>query len=462
MLPMKAAAHTHATLRADRRGSPSLLRLSLVSLMAGALFALTACGEDDNAPPATPGGVASEPVVVVPPDPTPSTPEEPVVNPDARKVMVTSTSVTPATGTAPVKATVLADELKHPWSVAFLLDGRMLVTERSGKLLLVSTTGTETTLTPVSGVPQVFASGQGGLLDVQVDPGFSAGQPWIYFTFAEPGSGADAGKAGTAVARAKLVGDRLENLSVIFRQSPKVGGGNHFGSRLVFAKDGTLFVTLGERFQDSMTQPDAQYAQNLAKHLGKVVRINKDGTVPAGNPGWNVAGALPEIWSLGHRNPQGATLHPTTGELWVSEHGPQGGDEINVALAGRNFGWPLRSYGCPYGAEPADETCQIGGGKHAAAGFVEPVTTWVPKSTAPSGLTFYFGGKLPEWQGSLFSGALAGASLWRVTVNGHNFVSREELFRGTFGRIRDVRQGPDGWLYLLTDSDNGQLIRIER
>ena len=382
---------------------------------------------------------------------------------DTRTVVVSSSTVTPAAGVAPVKATVLANGLHRPWGLAFLPDGRMLVTERDGTLLLVSVSGNVTTLSSVPGVPPVYAQGQGGLLDVQVDPLFATSQPWVYWTYAEAGTGSDAGKAGTAVARGKLVDGRLQDVTVIFRQKPKMNtSNNHFCSRLVFRGDGTLFVTLGERQADSTTSPTTDFAQNLTRDLGKVVRINKDGTPAAGNPNWGVAGALPEIWSTGHRNPQGAALNPATGELWVSEHGPQGGDEVNLALAGRNFGWPLRSYGCPYEVATPGPACQINGGTHAPE-FTEPLTYWVPTSTAPSGMAFYTGVKLPEWQGKLLLGALSGQSVWQLTLSGNTVLSKDELFKNAFGRIRDVRQGPDGWLYLLVDdASNGRLIRIER
>jgi glucose/arabinose dehydrogenase len=252
---------------------------------------------------------------------------------------------------------------------------------------------------------------------------------------------------------------------VIFRQLPKVSGSGHYGSRLAFrTTDSTLFVTLGERQTDDPANPTTDNAQNLTKHLGKVVRINRDGSVPAGNPTFaGVSGALPEIWSYGHRNPQGAAIHPTTGELWLSEHGPQGGDEINISRAGKNYGWPLRSYGCPYGSPVNgndNSACRVGGGTHAPT-YEEPWTYWVPYSIAPSGLAFYTGTLLPEWQGSLFTGALAGMALWRLVQSG-NTVVREELFKSLNERIRDVRQGPDGALYLLTDNSAGRIIRVAR
>jgi aldose sugar dehydrogenase len=328
--------------------------------------------------------------------------------------------------------------------MAFLPDGRILVTQKGGSLVIVSANG-QTVSAPLSGVPAVNAAGQGGLLDVALDPDYAT-TPWVYLSYSEPGSGADAGMTGTAVARGRLVGNALQGVEVIFRQSPKTNGDGHYGSRLVFGNDKTLFVTLGERQQGSP-------AQDLSGHLGKVVRINRDGSVPAGNPNFGL-NTRPELWSVGHRNPQGAALNPATGELWVNEHGPQGGDEINISRAGSNYGWPNKSYGCNYG-DPVGDACRIGGGTHAPT-YVEPLTYWVPISIAPSGMAFYTGSMFPEWRGNLFMGALAGQALWRVTLNGNTVVSREALFPGA--RVRDVRQGPDGALYLLTDN----IMRIAR
>ncbi len=337
-----------------------------------------------------------------------------------------------------------AQGLDRPWGLAFLPDGRLLVTQKSGALVIVSADGRRVS-TPLAGVPAVADSGQGGLLDVALDPDFGT-TPWVYLSYAER----DGLASGTAVARGRLVGDALQGTTVIFRQQPKVVGSGHFGARLVFARDKTLFVTLGDRQK-------GEPAQDPASHLGKVVRLNRDGSVPADNP--KLAGARPEIWSLGHRNPQGAALHPRTGELWLVEHGPQGGDELNIARAGRNHGWPLRSQGCPYGS--LGTACRIGGGVHAPD-FVEPLATWVPTSIAPSGLAFYTGTMFPEWQGSLFVGALAGRALWRLTLDGERVTAREALY-GTLGeRFRDVRQGPDGALWLLTDNAKGRILRIAR
>jgi glucose/arabinose dehydrogenase len=291
---------------------------------------------------------------------------------------------------------------------------------------------------------------------VVLDPDFTtAGSAWVYFSYSENGVGG----SGTAVARGRLntTTNQLTDVTRIFQQLPKVSGDGHFGSRLAFRSDKTLFITLGERQQGLP-------AQDLTSHLGKVVRINRDGSVPSGNGTGLPAGTRVEIWSYGHRNPQGAAIHPTTGELWELEHGPQGGDELNIARSGQNYGWPNVSYGCNYGATNAG--CEIGGGVHAPQ-YTEPVSRWPGPGTptpyssiAPSGLTFYTGSGFPEWQGNVFLGALAGAALWRVVLRGNVEVSRERLFASLNERIRCVRQGPDGWLYLLTDS--GKLIRVDR
>ena len=338
--------------------------------------------------------------------------------------------------------------------MAFLPDGRTLVTQKRGQLVILSADGARIE-SAVSGLPEVAAAGQGGLMDVALDPEFHpATSPWVYWSYSEPGPGG----VGTAVASGRLAGSTLADVTVIFRQTPKVSGGLHFGSRLAFRRDGTLFVTLGDRGQDSPSSPSTKYAQNLSTHLGKVVRINRDGSVPRDNPAFGATTALPQIWSYGHRNVQGAAIHPVTGDLWVTEHGPQGGDELNRVTAGANYGWPIRSYGCPYGS-PRGDACRVGGGTHAPA-YVEPIAYWVPVSTAPSGLAFYTGDRFPEWRGNALIGALAGQTLWRVVLNGNAEASREPLFADLGERIRNVRQGPDGWIYLLTDS--GKLIRIER
>lgn len=343
-----------------------------------------------------------------------------------------------------LKPVLVARGLDHPWGLAFLPDGRMLVTERSGRMRIVERDGRLGA--PLAGLPPVAASGQGGLLDVVLHPKF-ADNRLVYWSYSEPGEGG----AGTAVARARLDGARLADVQVVFRQFPKVSGGNHFGSRLVFARDGRLFVTLGDRFHRK------DDAQTLDTHLGKIVRIEDDGRVPADNPFVGRAGARPEIWSYGHRNVQGAALHPTTGELWTTEHGPQGGDELNVPAAGANHGWPAITYGRNYGIGT-----RIGEGTERAD-VAAPLRHWVPVSVAPSGLAFLTSDRYgPAWKGQLFMGTLRAEKLVRLELDGRRVVAEHALLTDRRARIRDVRQGPDGWLHVLTDSEDGQVLRLER
>jgi len=334
--------------------------------------------------------------------------------------------------------TPISDELENPWGLAFLPDGRLLVTERPGRLRLVATDGRLSE--PLANVPDVYARGQGGLLDVAVDPEFATNNT-IYLSYSEPGDGG----AGTAVARARLSDDGLADVTVIFRQQPKVESRRHFGSRLVFAPDSTLFVTLGDRGQGDP-------AQDLQSHIGKVVRIGRDGGVPADNPFVGRTDALPEIWSYGHRNVQGATLDPATGELWTVEHGARGGDEINRPEAGKNYGWPVITYGVDYSG------ARIGEGT-SKPGMEQPVHYWDP-SIAPSGMTFYTGDAFPDWRGDLFVGSLKFGYLARLDVEGGRIVREERLVEDLDERVRDVRQGPDGNLYLLIDEDDSRILRL--
>ena len=342
--------------------------------------------------------------------------------------------------TSSYKIDTIAEGLENPWGLAFLPDGRMLVTERPGRLNLVSKDGE---VSEVGNVPDVVARGQGGLLDVALDPAFTDNR-LVYLSYAEAGEGG----AGTAVARGNLSDDNrlLENVQVIFRQTPKVAGGNHFGSRLVFAPDGKLFITLGERFNYR------DRAQDLDATLGKVVRINPDGSVPQDNPFVGKDGARPEIWSYGHRNPQSAAINPQTGALWTVEHGARGGDELNIPEAGKNYGWPVISYGVNY------DGSKIGEGTEKE-GMEQPVKYWVP-SYAPSGMAFYTGDLFPDWKGDLFVGALAAQELVRLELDGNSVTDEERLLSDLGERIRDVRQGPDGALYVLTDSSDGKLLRL--
>jgi glucose/arabinose dehydrogenase len=338
-----------------------------------------------------------------------------------------------------LQLTTVARGLDHPWGMAFLSDGRMLVTERPGRMRIAGPDGRLSA--PLGGVPKVHASGQGGLLGVALDPAFAKNRR-IYFAYAEPGEGG----AGTAVARARLGEGRLEEVSVIFRQRPKVGGSNHFGSRLVFGRDGILFVTLGERNQ-------GERSQKFDEHLGKIVRINADGSVPRDNPFIRRSGTLPEIWSYGHRNIQGATLHPGTGTLWIADHGAQGGDEVNIPRPGRNYGWPVITYGVDYGGG------KIGEGTRKE-GMEQPVHYWDP-SIAPSGMVFYSGDRYPGWRGDLFVGSLKFGLVSRLDMDGNRVVREERLFEDYDPRIRDIVQGPDGLFYLLTDESDGEIVRVE-
>jgi aldose sugar dehydrogenase len=344
-----------------------------------------------------------------------------------------------------VRLVTLARGLEHPWGLAFLPDGRMLVTERPGRLRIV---GADGRLDPraVAGVPPVGEVGQGGLLDVALHPDFRA-NGLIYLSYTGEGPGG----YSTEVARAKFVESggppRLEDVRVIFRQQPRSSGGRHFGSRLVFDRQGLLYVTLGER-------GDQDRAQKLDDLAGKIVRITDDGRVPEDNPFQDKPGARPEIFSLGNRNVQGAALHPQTGVLWAHEHGPQGGDEVNVIRAGTNYGWPVITYGVNYVIGT-----KIGEGT-AKAGMAQPVWKWVP-SIAPSGMTFYEGDAFPKWRGNLFVGALKDSMLVRLELDGEKVVREERMLKGKVGRVRDVRTGPDGFLYLLTDESDGALVRIE-
>jgi glucose/arabinose dehydrogenase len=344
---------------------------------------------------------------------------------------------------AKFRVETVAGGLENPWAIAFLPDGRKLVTERPGRLRILGADGKLSP--PVAGLPPVAAVGQGGLLDIALAPDF-AGSRHIYFTYAEP---RDGGLNGTSVAHARLVEEkgaaRLDDLKVIFRQEPARGGGFHFGSRLAFARDGNLFVTLGER---NTKDP----AQDLSGHLGKVVRIRPDGSVPADNPFARKEGVRPEIWSYGHRNPQSAAIHPATGKLWTVEHGARGGDEINVPEAGKNYGWPVISYGRDYSGAKIGEGTQ-------KAGMEQPIFYWDP-SIAPSGMAFYTGNAFPGWRGNLFVGSLVLRHLNRLELDGEKVVKEERLLIGLGERIRDVRQAPDGTLWLLTDSRQGRVLRI--
>ena len=342
-----------------------------------------------------------------------------------------------------LKPVTVARGLQHPWGLAFLPDGRLLVTERPGRMRIVARDGSLGA--PLAGLPPVDARNQGGLLDVSLHPAFATNR-LVYWTYAEPG---DKGNS-TAVARGRLDGDRLSDVQVIFRQAPKFESTLHFGSRLVWARDGRLFVGLGER---GWRKDDAQTLNN---HHGKIIRIEDDGRVPSDNPYVSQPGALPEIWSIGHRNIQGAALHPVTGELWATDHGPQGGDELNRVVRGGNHGWPLITHGRNYGTGTV-----IGEGTERAD-IVPSLKHWVPVSIAPSGMAFLTSDRYPGWKGNLFIGALRGMALIRLELDGNQVKSEEKLLTLMNVRVRDVRQGPDGWLYVVTDSADAQILRLER
>jgi glucose/arabinose dehydrogenase len=344
-----------------------------------------------------------------------------------------------------LEVTTMTKGLEHPWALAFLPDRQgMLVTERPGNLRVISADGKLSA--PLSGVPKVWAKGQGGLLDVVLSPDFKQDRT-VYLSYAEGGGEGD--KAGTAVGRGRLSDDltAIKDFKVIFRQEPKLSVGNHFGSRLVFDRDGYLFITLGEN-------NDRTTAQDLDKLQGKVVRIYPDGKVPDDNPFVGQAGVRPEIWSYGQRNPQGAALNPWTGTLWENEHGPQGGDEINIIERGKNYGWPMATHGINYSGQPIPEAK----GK-TAEGTVAPHHVW-EKSPGLSGMAFYDADRFKAWQHNVFIGALVSQELIRLQFDGDKVVHEERLLGELNKRIRDVRQGPDGYLYVLTDEDDGALYKI--
>jgi glucose/arabinose dehydrogenase len=342
-----------------------------------------------------------------------------------------------------VRVETIASGLQHPWSVALLPEGGFLVTERPGRLRRIDAAGKISP--PIAGVPRVFAQGQGGLLDVVLDPAFATNRR-IWLSFAEPGEG---GTAGTAVATATLGTDALSDLRVVYRQQPKLVGPNHFGSRIAFDRHGHVFISQGERFAYKT------YAQQLDKLQGKLVRLNLDGSIPTDNPFKGRADARPEIWSYGHRNMQGLAVDPRSGRLWESEHGPRGGDEINLPEAGKNYGWPTISDGMDYSTgRPYPETIGT-----SAPGMERPYHVW-PISPGLSGMAFYTGHPGSPWNDSLFLGALAERDLIRLPLDGDRIVSEERLLDGLDARIRDVRAGADGNLYVLTDEDDGRLLRI--
>ena len=346
----------------------------------------------------------------------------------------------------PILLSVVARGLAQPWGVDILPDGAIIVTEKPGRLRIVDKEGNLSA--PLGGVPPVADMGQGGLLDVTVDPAFG-GNRLLWLAYSEPASD---GANSTAVAHARLSADEttLEDVTVIFRQLPRYPGRLHFGARVVFARDGTLFVTLGERFRD----PWREQAQDLVSHLGKVVRLQPDGTAPSDNPFIGRDDALPELWSYGHRNVQGAAIHPETGKLWISEHGPRGGDELNVLEPGGNYGWPLVSHGVEYSGQP------VGHGRRSAPGLEDPIATWTP-AIAPGGIAFYTDSALPGWQGNLLVSGLRARAILRLELDGESVVHEERLIADEGRRIRDVAVGADGVVYALTDDEqDGRILRL--
>lgn len=337
---------------------------------------------------------------------------------------------------------VVTNSLSNPWGIAVMPDGRLLITERLGSMVIVTPDGAVSE--DISGVPTVFTGGQGGLLDVTLAPDFATSR-MVYISYSEPrGNNQNA----TAVARANLSANErsLENLQVIFRQQPAWNSNLHFGSRFVWDNNGLLYVTLGER-----SNPDSrQLAQDINAHLGKVIRINPDGTAPSSNPFVGNSNARPEIWSYGHRNPQSAALHPQTGELWTIEHGPRGGDEVNRPQAGKNYGWPIITYGIDYSGAP------IGAGITSQQGMEQPIYFWDPV-IAPAGMIFYTGAMFPSWNNNILVGSLNPGGVVRLMLNGNRVVG-EERFLSNLGRVRDIAQAADGAVLLVTDQ--GQLVRV--
>lgn len=354
--------------------------------------------------------------------------------------------IRPETKTQAFQVRELLSGLEHPWSMAWLPNGEMLITEREGRLRRVSK-DFRLDPRPIEGLPKnIEVDGQGGLFDVAVHPGFSR-NGWVYLSFSEGQLGGRLSSSGTALVRAKLDGHRLIEMETLFSMQPKSRGGRHFGGRVFFDRDGFLYLTLGDRGDEDRAQRDND-------HAGSVIRLHDDGRIPSSNPFVGSGSVPPEVFSRGNRNIQGAAVHPATGAIWAHEHGPQGGDEINIIRAGRNYGWPTITYGVNYVTGT-----KIGEGSQKA-GMVQPIHIWVP-SIAPSGMAFYSGNRYPGWSNSLFVGGLRSQALIRLEHQDNRIVAEERLMVGQHGRIRDVRVGPDGLIYLLTDDNNGKLLRLD-
>jgi glucose/arabinose dehydrogenase len=390
------------------------------------VLALVACGPGQSAPADPAGPVETRPANA----------------PDQKPAFAGQTRAPLQAAGAAYAVETLAGGLDHPWGLALLPDGRILVTERAGRLRIVGADGKLSGA--VTGLPAIDVRGQGGLLDVAIDPDF-ARNGLVYWTYAEGGEGGN----GTAAARGRLVGETLTEVAVIWRQTPRLDSALHFGGRLVFAPDGKLFITTGDR----SILPGRMQAQRLDGTLGKVIRILPDGAIPKDNPHAGHTGVKGEIWSAGHRNIQGAAINPATGALWTVEHGAKGGDELNHPQPGKDYGWPTITYGEEYSGKP------IGEGVTARAGLEQPVYYWDPV-IAPSGLAFHPGGLFPAWKGSLLVGSLREKHVARLTLDGDRVVGEERLFTELDQRIRDVRVGPDGAVYLLTDEDDGKLLKV--
>lgn len=426
------------------------MRGLVIGLAATLLLATTsACGGGDGGSSGGGGGGGGNPPPPAPPPPPPiQSTGSPVETRPPNVVQAPAfASQTRAPGQRTTRIlvhTVVASGLVNPWALERLPDGRWLVTERPGRLRIVTAQGAVGA--PITGLPAILAQGQGGLLDVALSPSFATDR-LIYWTYAEPRTGG----SGTSVARGRLSTDetRLEAVEVIFRALPTYNGSGHYGSRLAFDRNGRLFVSLGDR-QDTTNRPRAQ---QLDSHFGKVVRINADGSTPSDNPYLTTPGALGQIYSVGHRNPQGVAIHPDTGDLWEVEHGTQGGDELNVIRAGRNYGWPDVAYGEEYDGTP------IGMGITARAGTEQPVYFWDPV-VSPAGIVFYTGAMFPEWRGHLLVSSLSQQHLVRLELSGERVVGEERLLTGLAARIRDVALAADGAVWVVTDETNGRLVRL--
>ena len=408
----------------------------LSALILGAVL-FTACSKSDNANGQTPEPgdttTTGNPVETNPP------------NSNYRPAFTGQTRIGSVQTTTPISASAIATSLTSPWGITSLPDGRLLITQKGGTMRIATTSGSVGSA--ITGIPAVNAGGQGGLLGVRVDPNFSSNR-MVYWVFSENVSGG----AVTSVAKGRLADSEtsIENAEVIYRSGPAANSTSHYGGRILFDATGNLLVSTGER-SGMATRP---LAQSVSTSLGKIVRITTDGAPAAGNPAFTAAGALPELYSMGHRNPQGIALHPVTGDLWQSEHGPRGGDEINRVQGGSNYGWPTITYGIEYGGQA------ISGGSTQQNGLEQPVYYWDPV-VSPSGITFYSGNRVPEWQNNLFIGALSGQHIVRLVINSNNRVTGEErLLSGENQRFRDITQGTDGALYAITDA--GRLYRIDR